>query len=105
MCSPDYVLQASALGRSKHKSDHHVKMTDETQKKSAFITWMGNNPMLFEFIYMPFGLVSAPATFQRCMNNALHRLDQSKVFCYLDDILIVTKTVEDHLSTLGSVPE
>ncbi len=52
---------------------------------------------------MPFGLVAAPATFQRCMNNALQGLDQSKVFCYLDDILVATKMVEDHLATLGAV--
>ncbi|MCP5057883.1 MAG: RNA-directed DNA polymerase, partial [bacterium] len=82
---------------------HHIKMSDDARRKSAFITWMGNNPMLFEFVYMPFGLVAAPATFQRCMNNALRGLDQSKVFCYLDDILIATKTVDDHIETLDGV--
>ncbi len=52
---------------------------------------------------MPFGLVVAPATFQRCISNALRGLDQSKVFCYLDDILIAIKTVDDHLDTLDCV--
>ena len=44
-----------------------------------------------------FGLCNAPATFQRLIQKVLERLNWENCFVYLDDILIVSKTLEDHL--------
>ena len=59
---------------------------------TAFRTRLG----LFESLVMPFGLTGAPASFQRFMNDTLR--DYLDTFCtaYLDDILIYSKTREEH---------
>lgn len=52
---------------------------------------------------MPFGLCNAPATFQRCMDTILKDLAWKFVIPYLDDIIIFSKTVEDHLNHIDLV--
>lgn len=47
---------------------------------------------------MPFGLCNAPATFQSMMAEITRGLKD--VFAYLDDLVIASKTWEEHLSTL-----
>ena len=54
---------------------------------------------------MPFGLCNAPATFERLMERVLGQLQWQICLCYLDDILIFSKTVDDHLKHLDSFPE
>jgi hypothetical protein len=71
---------------------NNVRMKEGHEKLTAFLTRFG----LFESLVMPFGLTGAPATFQRFINDSLRDyLDQ---FCsaYLDDILIYSKTREEH---------
>jgi hypothetical protein len=71
---------------------NNVRMKEGHEKLTAFLTRFG----LFESLVMPFGLTGAPATFQRFINDSLRGyLDQ---FCsaYLDDILIYSKTREEH---------
>jgi hypothetical protein len=43
---------------------------------------------------MPFGLCNAPATFQRAINTIF--ADEPDVLCYLDDIILKSKTIEEH---------
>lgn len=52
---------------------------------------------------MPFGLHNGPATFQRLMDRVLGADLEPFVFCYLDDIIIVTDSFEKHLEILREV--
>ena len=52
---------------------------------------------------MPFGLVSAPSTFERCIENVLRGLQWQTYLIYLDDIIIFSQTFEDHLENLTEV--
>ena len=75
-----------------------IPLSEESQQKTAFSTPQG----LFEFVIMPFGLSGAPATFQRMMNQLLAgKGDFAKA--YLDDLVIFSKTWEDHLQHIKLV--
>ena len=72
----------------------HIELDEDARKKSAFTTYNG----LFEFVRMPFDLCNAPATFQRLMQMVLSGLEYQSIFIYLDDMLIASKTFQEHLS-------
>ena len=65
----------------------------------AYTTYDG----LFEFKKMPFDLCNAPATFQRLMDLVLAGLQWNNCLVYLDYVLIIGKTFEEHLSNLNLV--
>ncbi|EEB89021.1 hypothetical protein MPER_12937, partial [Moniliophthora perniciosa FA553] len=78
----------------------HIKEGDEW--KAAFRTNRG----LFEPLVMYFGLTNSPATFQTMMNDIFQDFILNGVVCvYLDDILIFTKTKEEHDRILTHVLE
>ena len=54
---------------------------------------------------MPFGLTNAPATFQRLMQSCLGNLHLQYCIIYLDDIIVFSKTLEEHLMRLHAVFE
>lgn len=58
---------------------------------------------LFQFKRMPFGLHNAPATWQRLIDRVLGPDLEPHVFVYLDDVVIVTQTFEEHLRMLDEV--
>ena len=68
-------------------------MHPDDRENTAFCTADG----LFEFNVMPFGLCNAPATFQRLMDLILAGLQWSACLVYLDDIIIMGKSLEEHL--------
>jgi transposase InsO family protein len=65
----------------------------------AFATHDG----LYEFVRMPFGLMNAPACFQRAINNLLSNLRHFCCEVYLDDVIVFGKTWEEFLSNLKKV--
>ena len=75
----------------------------QSQEKTAFITHQG----LFEFTIMPFGLKNAQAAFQQLTQTVLKDLKPGDgpdfISVYLDDILIFSRTLEDHFSHLQKV--
>ncbi|KMQ85218.1 reverse ribonuclease integrase, partial [Lasius niger] len=58
---------------------------------------------LFQFTVMLFGLHSAPATFQRLLDSVLGPALEPHVFVYLDDIIIISRTFEEHIELLAEV--
>ena len=76
-----------------------VEMTPNDREKTAFCTQEG----LFEFNVMPFGLCNASATFQRLMDCVLAGLQWSSCLVYIDDIIIVGRSFEEHLHHLQQV--
>jgi hypothetical protein len=78
-----------------------IEINEADKHKTAFICELG----LFEFNRMPFGLTNAPSTFQRAMNNIFKKELYKYVLVYLDDIIIYSKTFEDHLVHLRRVFE
>jgi hypothetical protein len=52
---------------------------------------------------MPFGLATAPATFQRAMEQAFAGLTYSICLCYLDDIIIFSNCITEHCNRLRAV--
>ena len=59
----------------------------------------------YECLQMPFSLTNAPATFQHLMENCLGNLHLNWCIIYLDDIIVYSKTPEEHIERLTSVFE
>ena len=81
-----------------------IPLKKRDRRKTAFACELG----LFEWRRMPFGLCNASATFQRSITRALQKIQQrhgSVVMAYIDDIVIATKTIEDHLERIREVFE
>ena len=57
----------------------------------------------YKCLHMPFGLTNAPATFQHLMENCLGDLHLNWCIIYLDDIIVYSKTPEEHLERLEAV--
>ena len=77
-----------------------VKMSEESCQYTAFT--MGSMGM-YEFLRMPYGLCNAPATFQCLMQNCLGELNLQFTLIYLDDVIVYSRTQEDHLTHLQAV--
>ena len=93
------------LGKAKYftsldlKSGYwQVLMNESDKEKTAFACHRG----LFEFNVMPFGLSNAPAVFQELMSVVLQGLGDFAI-AYLDDILVFSPTLEDHLQHLDTI--
>ena len=52
---------------------------------------------------MPFGIAAAPGTFQEIMNKVLQGINGKEAIVYLDDILIFSRTIEEHWDRLDNV--
>ena len=77
-----------------------VELAEEDKEKTAFTA----GPLgFYEFNVLPFGLVNAPATFQRVIQLAMGDLHLTKCLLYLNDIIVYSRTFEEHLDRLCSV--
>ena len=75
-------------------------MTKDSQQYTAFtVGSMG----VYEFLRMPYRLCNAPATFQRLMQNCLGELNLTYGLIYLDDVIVFSRTAEEHLHCLRVV--
>lgn len=78
---------------------YQVAMKEEDREKTAFITPFG----LYEYRRMPMGLSTAPATFQRLMQTTMNDMAFQILLVYLDDLLVYSKTFDEHLERLQRV--
>ena len=79
------------------KGYHQVPLSPESRELSAFVTPFG----LYQYKVLAFGLQGAPGTFQRLINKIFHDLEG--VITYLDDILIISETWQEHVERLKDV--
>uniref|UniRef100_A0A8C5BVU7 Gypsy retrotransposon integrase-like protein 1 n=1 Tax=Gadus morhua TaxID=8049 RepID=A0A8C5BVU7_GADMO len=78
---------------------NQVPVTEQDKSKTAFCTPFG----LFEFNRMPFGLCNAPSTFQRLMQRMFGDQQCQSLLLYLDDIVVFSSSVSQHLQRLEVV--
>ena len=84
------------------ESPWKVQMDEESRQYTAFtVGSMG----VYEFLRMPYGLCNAPASFQHLMQNCLGELNLTYTLIYLDNVIIYSKTEEEHLVHLRTVLE
>lgn len=76
-----------------------IEMDEESRQKTAFTCFMG----LYEFNVLPFGLSVAPSVFQNLMNEVLAGTINKHTLVYIDDIIVFSKTLEEHLQHLRDV--
>ena len=78
---------------------YQVELEEESKEKTAFSTKYGQ----YYFNRMPFGIAAAPSTFQKLMTIVIGDMIWKESLVYLDDILVFSKTIEDHIRILDKL--
>lgn len=78
---------------------HQIEMEQNSIEKTAFNVENGH----YEYLRMPFGLKNAPATFQRVMDHVLRDLQNKVCLVYMDDIIIFSTSLQEHIANLKLV--
>ncbi len=76
-----------------------VRMREGDEWKTAFNTPRGH----FEYLVLPFGLSNAPAVFQALVNDVLRDMVDQFIYVYLDDILIFSHSLQEHVQHVRQV--
>jgi hypothetical protein len=76
-----------------------VDLYPEDNEKTVLSTGQG----LRQFTVTPFGLCNAPATFELLMQTVSKSLIYESCLVYVDDVIVIARTLEEHLSNLGKV--
>ena len=96
----DQLGQARIFTKLDLRSDYYqVRIAEGDEPKTACVTRYG----LFEFKVMPFGLTNALATFCTLMNKVLQPFLDKFVVVYLDDIVVYSRDLEEHVQHLRQV--
>ncbi len=78
---------------------HLVRIREGDEWKTAFNTPRGH----FEYLVMPFGLSNSPAVFQALVNDVLRDMVDQFIYVYLDDILIFSSSLQEHVQHVRRV--
>lgn len=78
---------------------HQIEMEPKDIQKTAFTVNNGH----YEYCRMPFGLKNAPSTFQRAMENVLRGLVNEICIVYMDDIIIFSTSLQEHITSIEKV--
>ena len=87
-----YIILISILDQS--KAYHQLHIHPDSRKLAAFIRPWG----CYEWVKIPFGLMKAPATFQRFREHCLGDYWHNFAVPYFDHLLVFSKTFEEHLN-------
>ncbi|KAL1914161.1 uncharacterized protein VTP21DRAFT_10270 [Calcarisporiella thermophila] len=83
-----------------NKGSHQIPLTSEDDRaKTAFRTHLG----LHQYTRMPFGVKNGPSIFQRLMDRLLGKRKWKMAVVYIDDLIISSKTFEEHLSHCSTI--
>jgi hypothetical protein len=89
----DQLVGARVFSKIDLRSDyHHIKIRDEDIRKTTFSIRYG----LYKYLVMSFGLTNAPTHFMYLMNSVLMLELDKFVVVFIDDILVYSKSMEDH---------
>ena len=76
-----------------------MPIREEDRDKTAFVCHAGT----YQYRRMPFGLTNAPASFQRALDLILTKYKWKTCLIYLDDIIVYSKTVEEHINHVDDI--
>ena len=96
----DQLYDATYYTKFDFKSGYfQVSLSEEDRPKTAFSTRDSH----YQFTVLPQRITNGPATFQRVINHVLGPTQSKYALAYIDDVIIYSKTFEDHLIHLNDI--